>query len=229
MRILTLKKFMGYAFVRGLSALLLSVLIAAVCITVDGLRDRIPISDLAIVPGNTIDPDGSPSKRLRGRLDKAIELYRAKRCTAILVSGALGREGFDESEVMKIYLLKQGVDSRHIFIDHQGTTTFETARFAAQLIRERGFKNPIVVTQFFHVPRCKLALKKWGISQVGSAHADYFELRDAYSTFREVFAYGAYAFKKRNTENAEKSFFEFISFLPSLFIFSVFSVFPFFF
>ena len=50
-------------------------LIHIVIITFDGLNDNIGASDVAVVLGNKVELDGKPSKRLQGRLDRAVELY----------------------------------------------------------------------------------------------------------------------------------------------------------
>jgi len=42
--------------------------IASTWITSDGLTDEPAKSDLVIIPGNTVNPDGSLSPRLKGRL-----------------------------------------------------------------------------------------------------------------------------------------------------------------
>ena len=46
----------------------------------------------------------------------------------------------------------------------------------------------LAVSQFFHVPRLRRLLAAQGLIVVGSEHAQYFELRDVYSLFREVVA-----------------------------------------
>jgi vancomycin permeability regulator SanA len=51
-------------------------LIHTIIIVIDGLHDNIDISDAAVVLGNKVEPDGKPSKRLKGRLDRAVELYK---------------------------------------------------------------------------------------------------------------------------------------------------------
>jgi vancomycin permeability regulator SanA len=179
--------------------LLVAVFTAALAISVDGLWDRIPAADLAIVPGNSVTAQGTPSARLQGRLDEALNLYKAGQCKVILVSGGLGAEGFDEADVMKNYLVQRGVDKDDIVTDHHGNNTYETARFAADLIRTKGLRSPIVVSQFFHISRLRLALQKHGIQTSGNSHARYYELRDLYSLLREVAAYIEYAFKPNET------------------------------
>jgi len=66
-----------------------------VFITADGLEDELGQSDIAVVLGNKVEEDGKPSLRLKARLDKAVELYQKNWFKKILVSGAVGKEGFD--------------------------------------------------------------------------------------------------------------------------------------
>jgi uncharacterized SAM-binding protein YcdF (DUF218 family) len=49
-----------------------------------------------------------------------------------------------------------------------------------------------VVSQYFHLPRARLALERFGISPVYSAHAHFFEWRDLYSSPRELAGYVRY-------------------------------------
>ncbi|MFZ6768821.1 YdcF family protein [Undibacterium sp. Di26W] len=180
--------------------LLLGFLLAASAISLYGLNDRLTSTDLAIVPGNTVHPDGTPSKRLQARLDAALKLFANGRCKAILVSGAQGGEGHDEAKVMQNYLLAHGVPAAAIYTDSHGINTLETARFAASLMKQKGWTSAVLVSQFFHLARFQLAMKKFGLPSQAHVHADYFEARDAYSLVREVFAYGGYLLKPVQTQ-----------------------------
>ena len=171
---------------------MLAFTLAATLIVADGLTDDIHAADVAIVPGNTVEKDGRPSARLRARLDQTIALYRQGLFPDVIVSGGVGSEGFDEAEVMKRYLVENGVPEIRIHVDSGGSTTYLTAKNAARMMRENGWQSAMVVSQYFHVPRMRLALQRSGITPVFSAHARYFELRDVYSIAREVVGYGAY-------------------------------------
>lgn len=173
-------------------------LLGAVLIVADGLRDDIHTADVAIVLGNTVDRDGRPSARLRARLDKAVELYHGGLFQHVIVSGGVGVEGFNEAEVMKGYLISQGVPAGHIIADGEGLTTSLTARNAAQVMREQGWRSALVISQYFHISRTRLAVESYGVRPVYSAHADYFELRDVYSIAREVVGYGAYLMRRHD-------------------------------
>jgi vancomycin permeability regulator SanA len=172
--------------------MMLAFTLAATLIVADGLTDDIHVADVAIVPGNTVERDGRPSARLRARLDQTVALYRQGLFPAVIVSGGVGREGFDEALVMKRYLVENGVPEGSIYVDSGGATTRLTAKNASRMMRENGWQSAMVVSQYFHVPRMRLAMKRAGVTPVFSAHAQYFERRDVYSIAREVIGYGAY-------------------------------------
>ncbi len=157
-----------------------------------GSSDQPAAADMIVVPGNTVDPDGRPSPRLQARLDVALALYRAQRAPWIFVSGGLGKEGHDEAVVMADYLAKHGVPTAAIVIDSRGLDTRATAMNAAACMRAKGLQTAIVATQYFHVPRTRLALERAGVRVAGHSHARHVEWRDLYSIPREVLGYVAY-------------------------------------
>lgn len=174
---------------------LCSFLFATGALVLDGLNDRVIKADLIIVPGNTIAANGTPSPRLQARLDEALKVFREHRAPLIFVSGGIGREGFDEAVSMSNYLVKNGVPPTAIVKDSLGVDTFATAKNAADFMRLHNLKSAFVATQYFHVPRLKLALERNGISEIGNAHAHYFEMRDLYSIPRETVGYVVYFVK----------------------------------
>ena len=175
-------------FFLAAGAMLLLATLSALYVVGDGLIDDVQISDVAVIPGSKVDLNGQPSARLAARLDKGLALYRAGITKRLIVSGGTGVEGFSEAIVMRDYLLRQGVMSSHIIVDAAGSNTEATAKNCAAIMRARGFHSGIVVTQYFHVARTKMALRFQHIEKVHSAHATYVELRDVYSTAREALA-----------------------------------------
>ncbi|BDA69813.1 hypothetical protein RIVM261_089930 [Rivularia sp. IAM M-261] len=92
---------------------------------------------------------------------------------------------------------ENGIPSARIYVDSNGNTTYLTAKNTARIMKERNWQSVMVISQYFHIPRSKLALNKFGVSQVYSAHANFYELRDIYSTAREVVGYASYLFRQR--------------------------------
>lgn len=179
------------------SAFLLSlvIIIPAIFIVVDGLTDEIQATDVAVVPGNTVNLDGTPSPRLQARLDKTIELYQKGLFPNIIVSGGTGVEGFDEAVVMRQYLIDHGVPADCIQTDSAGNTTGLTAKNASEIMKRHNWQSALIVSQYFHISRTRLAFTSRGISPVYAAHANYFEIRDLYSIGREVIGYVSYSWR----------------------------------
>ena len=167
-------------------------LAAMAIVAAAGLRDRLAPADVIVVFGNTVAADGQPSPRLRSRLDCALDTWRGKWAPLLVVSGGVGKEGFDEAAVMADYLAAHGVPRSAILVDSAGVDTGATAANVARIAAARHITSVIVATQYFHVARSRLAFERAGMRVAGSVHGRYFEARDVYSLAREVIGYGAY-------------------------------------
>ena len=160
-----------------------------------GLVDRLGTADIGLVLGSKVGSDGTPSPRLRARLDRTVELYRLGYFPAVITSGGIGKEGYDEASVMRDYLVSNGIPGDRVIVDSRGTTTYMSAKNTVDIARQRKLNSVFVVSQYFHIPRSRLALKRFGVSVVYSAHARFFEARDIYSCVRELFGYLNYFFR----------------------------------
>ena len=146
-------------------------------------------TDPIVVLGNAVMADGQPSPRLRARLDAALAAYRAGLAPRVLVSGGIAG-GQDEAPSMAAYLAAQGVPAAAA-LDPQGMDTWATARATAALLGGSG--RVIVATQWFHVPRTLLALRRFGVTAAGAAWPMFWEARDLASFMREAVALPWYA------------------------------------
>ena len=168
-------------------------LLGSLLVVIDGLHDNLHAADLAVVLGAKVTPEGQPSQGLRARLDHTVELYQSGYCKYILVSGGLGPEGYDEPVAMRHYLEAHGVPGPVIFEDNGGTNTWHTAQDTALFLRAHNLKSVLIVSEYFHVPRCRLAFAKFGIEPIYWSHAHLWARRNFYSVPREVVGYVAYA------------------------------------
>ncbi|MHA6480352.1 YdcF family protein [Paenibacillus sp. strain BS8-2] len=166
--------------------------IHTVIIIMDGLNDELIPVDVAVVLGNKVELSGQPSERLRARLNRAVELYNRGYFDTIIVSGGIGKEGFDEAKVMKSYLSLKGIPEERIIEDNEGYNSHMTAQNTKSIMNEIGADSAMIITQYFHVSRTKLVFSKRGIKEVFGAHAYIFEARDVYSILREFPAYYKY-------------------------------------
>jgi vancomycin permeability regulator SanA len=189
---LDMVNFPGKLVVRGILLVALAFLLSVGILVTAGLNDHAEKGDVIVVPGNTVGPDGRPSPRLKARLDAAVRLYRGKQAPLIFVSGGTGKEGFDEAVSMAQYLAEAGIPKNVVVLDSQGIDTEATAKNLATYMKRENLHSALIATQYFHVPRTELALKRHGIQVVGHMHPDFFEVRDFYSIPREVIGYVVY-------------------------------------
>lgn len=165
---------------------------ATVLLAIDGLRDRLGHADVALVLGSKVETDGTPSPGLRARLDRTLELDRAGCFREVIVSGGFGKEGHDEATVMKEYLVANGIAATRVIVDSHGDNTFLSAAHARDIADEHHYRSIIVVSQYFHLPRTRLALQRFGMPVVYSAHARYFSPKDLYFSMRETVGFAVY-------------------------------------
>ena len=113
----------------------------------------------------------------------------------ILASGGFGKEGFDEAKVMGSYLRVRGVPDSALIEDGNGNNTIASCVNARHLLAARHASSVDLVTQFFHIPRARLAAERAGLTVMGAIAPRFFEARDLYSLAREVVALPAYALR----------------------------------
>jgi vancomycin permeability regulator SanA len=165
----------------------------ALALAVFGLADDVRASDAAVVLGNEVLPDGTPHARLKSRLERAAGLYRAGQVRLVVVSGGKGRTGFEEADVMRDYLLSSGVPADRILVDRQGYTTFDSAVQARALLGPRGLRSVVLCSQYYHLPRARLAFERAGLGPVTTAHAPLpAEWHEPWSLLREWVGYYVY-------------------------------------
>ncbi len=162
-------------------------------VAVFGLADDVRASDVAVVLGNEVLPDGTPHARLKSRLDRAAGLLRAGLVRTLLVTGGQGRTGFEEAEVMRDYLLSSGVPADRILVDREGHTTFDSAVRARELLGPLGLGSVVLCSQYYHLPRARLAFERAGLGPIRTAHAPLpAEWHEPWSLLREWVGYYVY-------------------------------------
>src|SRR5579863_7114861 len=144
----------------------------SIYICIDGLHSDKGNADAEIVLGNEVYADSSVSLPLKGRLDKALELYVNKRVKKIFVSGGHGDNGVGEGSAMKTYLIKKNVPAIDIIADNNGKNTYFTAKDFIAISDSMHFTSAIVVTSFYHITRSKYIIRKLGFNHVKGVSSD---------------------------------------------------------
>jgi SanA protein len=154
----------------GLAVLLVLLVAAAnVYVLVEGEDStssiaEVPKTEVAIVPGALVQPNGKMSVMLGDRVKDAARLWHAGKVQKILVSGDHGQWTYDEPDTMREALVRHGVTPRDIFEDHAGFDTWQTMERARSIF---GVDRAVVVTQGFHMPRALFLAEQAGIDATG--------------------------------------------------------------
>ncbi|MGX7024052.1 YdcF family protein [Vagococcus hydrophili] len=122
----------------------------------------------AQVKGKTKE-DAYPSVVLRERLDTAAAYLEEYPEAVVIVCGGQGADEPDsEANVMKNYLIKQGIPKNKIIMEDTSTRTKENILNAQ---KKQPLNNTVIVTSDFHVFRAKLLAKRLGIESVSGLPA----------------------------------------------------------
>lgn len=140
--------------------------------------------DCILVLGAKVNGD-EPSRMLKDRLDKAIELYRMELSPCILMSGDNGTKEYDEVSVMKSYALREGIPEDAVMTDHAGFSTYESMYRAKEIF---GAKRILVITQEYHLYRALYIAERLGLEAYGVATPDIAYYGEFYREVREILA-----------------------------------------
>ena len=132
--------------------------------------------DVLIVCGAQIN-GYSPSVILENRLKTAKEYLLANPAAICIVSGGRGEnEPCAEAELMKEWLIREGIPGERILTETQSTNTAENMRYSVRLIPE-GAERIGVLTSNFHLYRAKRLLAAAGVTvsaAVGAPSAAFY-------------------------------------------------------
>ena len=121
-------------------------------------------TDVALVLGAGLRPDGTPSTYLRRRLDAAYRLWAAGTVDVVLVSGDNRSVNHDEPTAMRDWLVGLGMPAEYVVRDFAGLDTHDTCVRARKIF---GVTEAVVITQDYHVRRAVFSCRQAGIDTVG--------------------------------------------------------------
>ncbi len=123
-----------------------------------------PPTTYFVIFGAAVLPDGSPSGTLRRRIAGAFQAGGVSASTFYLPTGAVGRHGPAEAQVMRDELLSLGVAPEQILLEETATDTLSSAVACAEILAERGVAEPVgVCSSGYHQFRCALLLRLSGV------------------------------------------------------------------
>lgn len=104
--------------------------------------------------------------RLERRTARAIELYRAGTAPLLLLSGG-GRGAEAEAAIMRRLALRAAVPEAALVVEPNSRNTWENARESARLLRRRGLRRVLLVSDRAHLPRAALLFRLAGLEIAG--------------------------------------------------------------
>lgn len=122
--------------------------------------------DCAIVCGCPAAADGSPSRVMKVRVEKAAELWKKGKVKKLIFSGAAVKNSYIEAEVMKKYAVTLGVPEEMIITEIRAVSTYHNMMLAKPLMEERGFKSCVVVTNSWHLRKANHYADRSGLDYV---------------------------------------------------------------
>ena len=156
---------------------------------------HVPVSqekaDAFIVLGAQVQPSGEPTVQLEWRLQAALDAYRAAPALVVVSGGKGSDEPRPEGEVMRDWLVANGVPEQDILVDNKSTNTNQNIRHAASLLADKDVKQVCVITSDYHLPRALAIARDEGllVSGIGSpCKQEYW----AKNHFREALAWVKY-------------------------------------
>lgn len=141
----------------------------------------------AIVFGAGLNRNHLPTKVLRDRLDKTIQLVTEGQIDRILLSGGKTKTT-SEPASMRTYLVEHGVSPDILILDEEGISTFDTLKRSKQNFQ---LNQVLLITQKFHLPRAIGIARQLGIDMLGiAADTKRFKITSIlWWNFRELFAW----------------------------------------
>lgn len=127
-----------------------------------GETDYRRVADAVVVFGAQVHGDGRPSTSLRDRMTTAVQLYDDGLVKRVIVSGGVGESGFNEALVMRDMAVEAGVPEERVVVDSNGVSTTATVADTVPFFGEDGWTRILAVSQYYHLPRIKLAYQRAG-------------------------------------------------------------------
>ncbi len=118
-------------------------------------------SDVAIVLGAAVYHNGAWNPCLVARVQQGVKLLEAGTVKTLILSGGVDIEdGASEAAVMQKIALQAGADPTTLLLETKATSTFENLEFSRQLMKQRGLRSAVIVSDPYHLPRAGLIARK---------------------------------------------------------------------
>ena len=106
-----------------------------------------------VVLGAAVRPGGKPSPALRRRVLHGIACFHRTNAAALVFTGGRGRHPPSEARVMQALAIAHGIDAGRIVLEESSRSTLDSAEICAGIIKSAGWRQALVITDGYHLPR----------------------------------------------------------------------------
>jgi uncharacterized SAM-binding protein YcdF (DUF218 family) len=151
-----------------------------------GQTDRARRAGAIVVLGAAVNAYGLPGPSLRARTLHAVQLYRRDLAPVIIFTGGVGKNPPAESRVAAALAMRRGVPRSAIFSEETSTNTWQNIGNTAEICRDLGVKDVIVVSDPYHLWRAQRNFAAHGIKAYPSPTSNRETWLRVLMTAREV-------------------------------------------
>ena len=128
------------------------------------VRPDVDRADVIVVLGGGLFPNGALTSASLQRALYGVDLYRRGLAPRVLFSaGITGEAPRPEAEAMADFARKAGVPGDAVVLERVSHTTYESAVEVTKILRQRGFRRALLVTDTTHMYRGQLAFRRQGV------------------------------------------------------------------
>lgn len=144
----------------------------------DALKKYDDDCEYLMILGSVVIDEDEPSRQLTERMERALTyLNLHKHAKAVCCGGCFRKEQkISEAEIIKRFLVNNGIDESRILLEDKSTTTYENFDFALKIIKADSGKSIDEIkigflTSDYHIFRSGVIAKQMGIKIVRKVSA----------------------------------------------------------
>ena len=118
-------------------------------------------ADAIVVFAGGVGESGQAGQGYLERVEYAVKLYKSGFAKNIIFSSGY-MYIFKEPLVMKAVAVSLGVPAEAIILEDRASNTYENVEFSEKILKDRGWKEILVVSSPYHMRRVSLVFKKIG-------------------------------------------------------------------
>lgn len=124
-------------------------------------------ADAVVVLGAKVDVSGVAGAAICRRVSHAIHVAAERRIDVLLLSGGNAGPGPSEAAVMRQLALDHGIADERIVMEERSRNTFENGVYTGRIIKDRGWRRVVLVTDAWHMRRALYVFRRLGLEAGG--------------------------------------------------------------